>query len=331
MVVFSPCKTLWEYYGFCSKEQKKAFTFLLKQTGLDVKNSVIKGRITPSDVWKIMTLVQKTQRQWVRRTHGKERWDVVKKYDNTEYTQSMLPHLRVLGVVDPYLSHPRTSDAICVLGATGSSMNKRLKFLEYCIEKGLFRRQNILLLSGERPLQSGVDGPEYDDFIKKKGEYVVQNGLERDLFQFLYDSSPSAWRHWPVTMIHGKKGLLPRATTETTIKTLLNWLKSHPAIKTIAFVSSQPHVLYQKAIIHSVIQSCNSPINIRFVGGGAKGIGVDDALAALGSYIWAITPSILSRISLPKLSLIEQQELQAFFKEFYSKQQSLYGILPKIL
>jgi hypothetical protein len=77
MVVFSPCKTLWDYYEFYSKEQKKAFTFLLKQTGLDVKNSVIKGRITPSDVWKIMTLVQKTQRQWGRRTHGKERWDVV--------------------------------------------------------------------------------------------------------------------------------------------------------------------------------------------------------------------------------------------------------------
>lgn len=320
------CKTLWDYYGFCSKKQKKALAFLLKQTGIDEKNSVISGSLTQSDLWKIMTLVQKTQCQWVRRTHGKERWDVVKKYDNTEYIQSMLPRLKVLGMVDHYLSDTRTSDAICVLGATGPSMNKRLKFLEYCIKKGLFRRQNILLLSGERPLQSGVDGLEYDDLIKKKGGSVA---LERDLLQYLYDSSSLPRRKWPVTMIHGKKGSLPRATTESTVKTLLNWLKNHSTMKTITFVSSQPHVLYQKAIVQSVLQSCNRPINVRFVGAGAKGIDVDDALAALGSYIWAITPSILSRMSLPKLSLIEQQELQDFFKESYGKQESLYRILPK--
>ncbi len=287
---------------------------------------MISGSLTKSDLWKIMTLVQKTQRQWVRRTHGKERWDVVKKYDNTEYKQSMLPRLKVLGIVDTCLSDARTSDAVCVLGATGPSMSKRLKFLEYCIEKGLFRRQNILLLSGERSLQSRVDGREYDDLIKKKGGSVF---LERDLLQHLYNSSPLPRRKWPVTMIHGEKGLLPRATTESTIKTLLNWLKNHSAVKTITFVSSQPHVLYQKAIIQSVLQSCNSPINVRFVGAGANGIDVDDALAALGSYIWAITPSILSRVSLPKLSRIETQELQDFFKESYEKQESLYRILPK--
>ncbi len=116
-----------------------------------------------------MTLVQKTQRQWVRRPHGKERWDVVKKYDNAQYEHSMLPCLKILGVVDPYVPHSNISNAICVLGATGPAMRKRLAWLEDCIQKGWFHRQNILLLSGERPFQSGIDGPEYDDLIKQKG------------------------------------------------------------------------------------------------------------------------------------------------------------------
>jgi hypothetical protein len=319
-------KTLWDYYGFCSTEQKKAFAFLLKKTGLNIKNPVIKGHLAPLDLWKIMTLVQQTQQQWVRRTHGKERWDVVKK----EYPQSMLSHLRILGLVDAHLSTSPASDAICVLGSTGPSMNKRLQCLEHGMETGLFRPKNILLLSGERPLHPGVDGPEYDDLIKKKGNCLVQNGLERDLLQHLYDSNAPAGRKCPVTMIHGEKGSLPRATTESTIKTLLNGLKKNPDIKTITFISSQPHVLYQKAIILSVLQSCNSPIHAQFVG-AASGISVDEALSALGSYIWAVTPSILSRMSLPKLSTTGQKKCQAFFKESYGRQGSLYGILPKTI
>ncbi len=326
------CKTLWDYYGFCSKEQKKAIAFLLKQTGIDWKDPVISRSLTKSDLWKIMTLVQKTQRQWVRRAPKQERWDVIKNDDSPEQKKTMLRCLKILGVVHgcfPLKSSP--SHAICVLGATGPVMNKRLKFLERCIEKGLFRRQNILLLSGERPLQSRVDDPEYNDLIQKKGPNSKEVGLERDLLQHLYDSSPSAKRKWPVTMIHGKKGDLPRATTESTVKTLLNWLKSHPEIKTIVFISSQPYVLYQKAIIGSVVKSCGSDLNVQVVGDGAKLKEVDQLLAELGSYIWAITPSVLSSIPLPKLSDGDQQNLSDFLNTCYGAQKSLYHILPKML
>ena len=328
----TPPVTLLDWYGFKSPKQKKAITFLLKQTEIDGKNPVINGHLTKSDLSEIMTLVNRTQKQWVRRAPKQERWDVVKNDYAPEQKKTMLRCLKILGVVHArFPLKSSTSSAICVLGATGPAMNKRLKFLECCIEKGLFRRQNILLLSGERPLQSRVDDPEYNDLIQKKGPNSKEVGLERDLLQHLYDSSPSAKHQWPVIVIHGKKGDLPRATTESTVKTLLNWLKKHPEIKTIVFISSQPYALYQKAIIGSVFKSCGSDLNVQVVGDGAKPKEVHQLLAELGSYIWAITPSVLSSIPLPKLSDVDQQNLSDFLNTCYGAQKSLYQILPKKL
>ena len=58
---------------------------------------------------------------------------------------------------------------------------------------------------------------------------------------------------------------------------------------------------------------------------------VDQLLAELGSYIWAVTPSILSRISLAPLSHMDQHNMSVFLHDSYGKQAALHQILPQSL
>lgn len=223
-------KTILDYYGFFTNEQKESFVWFLKKANIAWKNNVIKGHFSAANVMEIVELVKKTQKQWVCRKPGQERWDVVKS-DNTPGHKKMLFRcLKILGVVHKTVPFKFSSDAVCVLGAAGPTMQKRLKFLEDCIKQNRLKKQKIILLSGERSLKKEVDGPECIALMGKKGVSCANELLEPDLLLHLYNASELAKRKWPMIPINGSKGVLPRATTETTLQTLLQWLKQDPSI-----------------------------------------------------------------------------------------------------
>jgi hypothetical protein len=63
------------------------------------------------------------------------------------------------------------------------------------------------------------------------------------------------YHKFKTSIIDTPAGNLSRPTTETTLKELLKWLDARKDIKKITFVSNQPYIKYQEAIIAQVLKS----------------------------------------------------------------------------
>ena len=124
----------------------------------------------------------------------------------------------------------------------------------------------------------------------------------------------------PTYVIDTPAGVLPRPTTQTTIIELVKWLKQHEEIKTITFVSNQPYVKYQEAVIREVIKNLNAEIEIEVVGSACSDENAQPIIEALGSYIFAVTPEILIKFG----GKITDPALIESFKALYAKQPLIY-------
>lgn len=90
---------------------------------------------------------------------------------------------------------------------------------------------------------------------------------------------------------------MPRPTTETTVEALCDWLQYYSDVKSILFVSNQPYVLYQNAIIREVFENVKMPISFEVCGPQANiNISTKTLVGEVGRYIWATTPHVLEQI-----------------------------------
>lgn len=258
-----------------------------------------------------LAFVEETQRVWTARKPQQERWEAAQTLDWVAENEELVwARLKTLKMVDAVLPKSPAPDAVCILGSTGPSMQARIRFAQS-------RFPNVktwILLTGERAAVANVDGDAATlQAVSRNAQVLVEDLQEKHLML-------EEWRktHWPVSglvvCLNTPKGELPRATTETTLGTLAAWLARNPHIKNVTFVSNQPYVGYQKAVIRGVLCRLSSKTVFEVVGPEMKTRNARSAVGALGSKIWAKTP----------LFLLKTYGIGAFNEHFYK----IYGSQP---
>lgn len=149
---------------------------------------------------------------------------------------------------------------------------------------------------------------------------------ETHLIKSIYENS-ELYNKLQTFIIDTPAGDLSRPTTETTLHELVKWLSRHQDIKRIIFVSNQPYVKYQEAVITQVLKRSSPYIIFEVVGPEiAKDIKVLNLVEGIGSYIWAETPSIVSQLG----KVIANEELLQEFKKLYGKNALMYSDIENL-
>jgi hypothetical protein len=324
-----------DYYGFKSTPQKDALRFLLKESGIKNTDDLLDAHTTSQDALskKILTFVTLTQEHFTIRSGNQERWDVQTPtwMKNPKIQAEILNALVVLNLTNEILPSFKQRDVVCILGASKGTMVSRLEYAENLFSQGMLSAQRLVLLTGERYITVDKNGVSIDGnqqeltaLAKKINKNTLQL-TETDLMKEAYQSS-KLYQKLPTEMIDTPKGDLPRATTETTIIQFIGWLRQHPEISSVTFVSNQPHVEYQKAIITQVFGQ--EKVSVKFeVIGQQYASPADDKITyligALGSQIWAKTPKLLETMHIE----ITDPELKQAFIALYRKQPLMYNNL----
>jgi hypothetical protein len=323
-----------DYYGFTTKNQKQALKSLLQQADTVVVGSTLdelffrSGGNQEQLAKDLATIVAETQKKFFLRNGGKERWEVEGLAWMQQNKEQTLAHLKTLGFVDASVTSCKKFDALCILGGTRARMAQRIDYAESFMAQG-GKANIVILLGGERYVTMGLelDGPEdaLRSLAERLGIVDWHNLTETHIMKDIYGSSALQERGLMLAIIDTPRGDLPRPTTQTTIMELIHWLQQHPDVKSILFFSTQPYVLYQKAIISAILSS--QKVTIKFEVIGPSTITIHDlyaALEGLGSYFWAATPEVLQNMKIN----IAQDDLKQQMETLYGKNPLLYQTIP---
>ncbi|RTL07434.1 hypothetical protein EKK58_01635 [Candidatus Dependentiae bacterium] len=307
------------YYGFTTAEKKKAFRYLLEQASTVNEPLQIPFSKTQHDieiVKNIAFIVKKTQEQFVQRNFqsqkAQERWQVAPPAWIMLDQNTILNSLQELGMIDAIKQKTTQTDALCILGSTGPDIKKRIKYALALI-KNETKPQAIILLAGQRFVTEHIDGSKKK--LKKIARCFAlpawQKLTETHLIAYYYKKSFLYKHQIPDFIIDTPENNNTRPTTETTLIKLSEWLQEHPTIKHITFISNQPYVHYQQAVIDFVCKKHNINIQYQVVGPKASSKNslscIIESLQGLGSYLWAATPVLLLEIGIKEIdnSLLE--------------------------
>ncbi len=292
------------YYGFQTPAQKQALVFLMQQASILEPHQSLEDRFptrkNQDDLLKdLLLFVQSTQKAFTMRQGTQERWEIKAPTWLQEHPTEILKALHTLNMTEaikPTLPH---SEVLCILGSTLPSMTKRLQYAKGLLEDSSFKAEHLVLLAGERHVTLKVDGSqELLENIAEKYGIKLSALTKTHLIQEAY-STVGIPKTLALTVIDTPKGDLPRPTTETTVIELIQWLKQHPEYKSISFVSNQPHVYYQAAVIQTVLQRQGFEIKTEVIGPAVSPTTrVEDIVGALGSRIWASTPPVIQVLGL---------------------------------
>jgi len=321
-------------YGFTKPDQKKALNDLFHQAGVILQRRSYSipsffeqnQNLLASD---ILHLVKMTQCTFTIRKGTQERWETRPLEWMLKNKEQILYDLKILGFVRAIKPKIKNPDAVCILGATRKRMATRIGYVEQLISHGL-STDHVILLAGERYVSANIDATEKEltDIAKGFNLSDWRKLTETHLMKELYNSSFLSKNGIPVSIIDTPRGLLPRPTTQTTIVSLIQWLKDQPHLKNIVFVSNQPNVHYQDAIIKTVFHENGMNINFEVVGPAAEDeCEIKSILEGLGSYIWAALPNVLSSLKLK----ITDNTIKEEFRELYSGNPLIYENLPENL
>jgi hypothetical protein len=210
-------------------------------------------------------------------------------------------------------------------------MTNRLAYTYKLLSSGVAVPKFLVLLTGRRKVTVGVDGTieVLTQIAKKNNIDNVSELTETHLMQEAYAQSEIQKKYGDklqIKVIDTQEAILTngekmRPTTGTTMLNLIKWLGQHPEISKITFVSNQPHVQYQRTIVEAVFGD-NSNMYYEVVGGTATANNQSPIylVGALGAYIWAKTPHVMSVTGLK----IEDKAAQKQFTELYERQATLY-------
>lgn len=326
-----------DYYGYRSDKQKQAVRYLYRLSGV---NDI--GRMFDEETFddnqlaaKITDFVGEGQSKFVRRKNDQERWHV----GTEDWMREPANHtgianaLNTLNLLEGRLPAQQDVDAVCILGATKKTMENRLNYAHRLLgDESLDMPKYLLLLAGERYVTLGVDGSE-EELQQIARRLHFKGGLkdltESDILIDLYRNSDLyALLDENFDLIDTPRNDLPRPTTETTVRKLCEWLRAHPNVRSIVFISNQPHVDYQEAIISQVFAQENITVSFEVV--GSEHILADDksrstALAALGSTLFATTPIAIRDL---KLNISDRTTINKLL-ELYGNQKLILSELEK--
>lgn len=326
MAIYSLYREL-DKYGFTSDSTKNSLESLMHQASILKHNESFQDIFPNRDNYNDLALdmlnfVKMTQKHFTVRSGHQERWEITPSQWMLDNYESNLEHLENLGFINQLKPSNLNNDAICILGATSKTMQIRINYTESFIENT--STDKIILLSGERYVNPKIDGLEeelkeiaaafkLDDWKKLTETYLIEN---------IYNKS-NLFGKFQEYIIDTPAGNLPRPTTQTTVIELVNWLKTHDEIKSIVFVSNQPYVKYQKAIIAQVLHYLDYKLDFEVVGSGYVGDNAQLVIGSLGSYIFAETPKILMDIN----QKIDSPQVIELFREIYESQPLVYSDL----
>ena len=323
--------TVLKYYEFDSPEKKEAIKELFQYASITPygkpENYYCPPLATDNQLaYTILTIVRETQENFTIRNGEQERWEVHSLNWMTQNKERLRHNLKTLGFIEAIKPQQQSVDAVCVLGATTAKMADRIDYVESLIQAGL-QTKSIILLAGERYVTKDVDGTEKEltQLAKKLNFPDWRKLTETHLIKDLYSTSALQNRGIMTYLIDTPARNLPRPTTQTTTLELISWLKTHDNIKKIIFVSNQPYVHYQNAIIRSIFEEQKLPHYYEVVGNAVLKLEkMQPVIEGLGSYIWAISPTVLSNMQIKNID----QDIKDSFKELYSKNPLIYSALP---
>jgi hypothetical protein len=298
-------------YGFKDSAQQKAIKFLLETAGIS-ELVQLSSKPTTDDPellsQYLQTFLECIDKHFIIRTGPQERWEVqpTEWMKDTQKQQAILDALTTLKLRDAIHPHFEQRDAICILGGRKRNIDLRLSFAEEALPAKL-----LILLAGERDVtvnQNGVsiDGTKEElETLARGCKKELSELTEIDLMRASYNEQSSLREKLPMTLIATPKGNLTRPGTKETSIELIQWLKKNPAIQTITFVSNQPHVAYQEAVIAQIFEEQAPSIKYEFIGPAFDFESTPDpvkviqeSVGALGSQIKAKTPRILESLRL---------------------------------
>jgi hypothetical protein len=320
------------YYGFCTIAEQGALQEIFQKAsiipdGQPLESLFPANRTANQLAFDMLTMIQETQRTLTVRTGTQERWEIQPQDWMRNDPEKIVSDLTTLGFLNTIEPKQEAYDAVCILGSTSPKMEQRLIYTDLLSKKG-FHFKSIILLTGERYVTKDIDGTEEElsQLAQCLGIKDWQQLTETDLFSYLYDHSPLSQDGLPCVVINTPRRMLPRPTTQTTVLELISWLKVHPDIQKILFVSNQPNVAYQAAIIESVFSEEGLPYHIEVAGPSAStNTEIQILLEGLGSYLWAVSPALLSKMNIT----ITDPNVKESFKELYAKNPFIYDTLPK--
>jgi hypothetical protein len=322
-----------DYYGYQTIEQKDALERLMHLAEIIPAEKTLKSHYPNSEnsdklLEYILDFVHQTQKHFTIRSGTQERWDVLSTEWMKNNDSEIQEMFRKLGICNKISLRFEDTDVICILGATNNTMKTRVNYAQKLFVDHNLKPKYLVLLAGERSVSTKTDGSlkELSEVAKKYNISDLNKLTETHLLQYLYENS-QLYNKLPVHIIDTPKGNLPRPTTATTIEEMIKWLDSHREVSKITFVSSQPYVGYQEAVIAQILQSKN--INVKFE--VVCEICKEDSstvslLEALGSYVWAKTPLVIQKLNLDTSNTFIIDD----FKKTYIKNPFIYSNIESL-
>lgn len=308
------------HYGWADTKAQADLLALLHQAGIETES--LDTPQEPEALLKtLLHLIQETQTKLRLRKEGQERWEtspVAWMEHNIEANQA---RLKRLGFSEAVLPASDSQGTIVLLGATRPRMASRLAFAQRLLQQGTLKANAIILLSGARPANPKVDGTleELDALAKRQGK-SANTLTEMDLLKDVYAQAPFFKDRQPILIdvpATQQDGRLIRPTTQSTVEALIDELAKHPEITRLYFVSNQPYIHYQEAVIRSVFLARHRPdIVLHVIGEGLSATqgSIQPLCEAMASYLWARLPSILCELNIRIPSALET-EFKALYKD----------------
>ncbi len=185
-------------------------------------------------------IVEATQQAWLRPA-GKERWEVSEKYNDAKQRE-IFECCKRMGLLDEVRPKNKNYHYCCILGAALPTVALRLTFAAKLWQEGITFHE-LVFLTGDRPLDERIDHVPYLRTLPEN---------ETDGMKALYEAMllPEGFRRLPLTVVNApKRANIEGVQRPTTYDTLIHWLKDKPKPGTSLFVSNQPYVAYQNAVV----------------------------------------------------------------------------------
>lgn len=316
-------------FGFIGKERHDAFKFICEKAGVFLPDEF--------GTHEFLQLVELTQERFVNRADKQERWETTDLNWMDQDVTLLNENFAKLNLVDAVFygwredqyakQYKAQYDAVCILGARRSEMEKRIKFVEQLV-KERYHFAWVVLLTGARPATVGVDGTaeEIEEIAQHFG-ISSSEVTEAHIFKYLYEQSWLNKGDFALVVIDTPARDGRRPTTQTTVEDFCKWEKEHPGkIEGALFISSQPYVAYQTAIIEEILRQNNSELSFRVDGDSyvPSNDSVKTLAGALGSYIWAKMPNCLRYFNF-KIKSDEDLEMT---RRLYGHMMWIYNHLP---
>lgn len=196
------------------------------------------------------------QEKWYR--PGKLRAEISEEY--AKRRTELMPLFSRLGLVDAVLPPGGSYDYALLLGATVSTVRKRLRLLREQEAQGRIRFKWLVLLGSERLLRPDKESAEV---VLKPGELPFKKGWDyHGLFPKTEASMMVLVRlqsdlpEWPTTTVSTPLQRTPdgRTRNPNTEDTVRHWLRTRPNPGRCLAVSSQPFVSFQRIIVENVLR-----------------------------------------------------------------------------